>query len=134
MPRVRRRAVGNPLSRGAACAGRAFAHSFLRFRWMSFAGGLKKLEQELPSAHQKLVEPYLLDLQTKLRRLSDVGLGYLSLERQAGTLSGGETQRLPVGRGVGLGHHGDILYAGRADGGPASAGYAGYDRCFETAA
>ena len=32
--------------------------------------------------------PYLLDLQTKLRRLSDVGLGYLSLERQAGTLSG----------------------------------------------
>ena len=36
----------------------------------------------------------LLDLQTKLRRLSDVGLGYLSLERQAGTLSGGETQRL----------------------------------------
>lgn len=52
------------------------------------------MEQELPSAHQKLVEPYLLDLQTKLRRLSDVGLGYLSLERQAGTLSGGETQRL----------------------------------------
>ncbi|MFQ8832210.1 MAG: ATP-binding cassette domain-containing protein [Ruthenibacterium lactatiformans] len=36
----------------------------------------------------------MLDLQTKLRRLSDVGLGYLSLERQAGTLSGGETQRL----------------------------------------
>ena len=83
----------NPLSRGAAVRDvrlpqlSALSLDELR-RW------LEKLEQELPSAHQKLVEPYLLDLQTKLRRLSDVGLGYLSLERQAGTLSGGETQRL----------------------------------------
>lgn len=83
----------NPLSRGAAVRDvrlpqlSALSLDGLR-RW------LEKLEQELPSAHQKLVEPYLLDLQTKLRRLSDVGLGYLSLERQAGTLSGGETQRL----------------------------------------
>ena len=83
----------NPLSRGAAVRDvrlpqlSALSLDELR-RW------LEKLRQELPSAHQKLVEPYLLDLQTKLRRLSDVGLGYLSLERQAGTLSGGETQRL----------------------------------------
>lgn len=51
----------NPLSRGAAVRDvrlpqlSALSLDELR-RW------LEKLEQELPSAHQKLVEPYLLDL------------------------------------------------------------------------
>ncbi len=122
----------NPLSRGAAVRDvrlpqlSALSLDELR-RW------LEKLEQELPSAHQKLVEPYLLDLQTKLRRLSDVGLGYLSLERQAGTLSGGETQRLRLAAALDSDITGDIYMLDEPTVG-LPAGYAGYDRCFETAA
>jgi excinuclease ABC subunit A len=43
-----------------------------------------------------LVEPYLLDLKTKIQRIINVGLGYLSLDRQTMTLSGGEAQRIKL--------------------------------------
>ncbi|MCH1983505.1 excinuclease ABC subunit UvrA [Ruminococcus sp. OA3] len=46
-------------------------------------------EQQLAS-----VNAYLLDIKTKLGRLINVGLGYLSLDRQTISLSGGELQRL----------------------------------------
>ncbi|HMM69989.1 MAG TPA: excinuclease ABC subunit UvrA [Gudongella oleilytica] len=43
-----------------------------------------------------LVEPYLLDLKTKINRINNVGLGYLSPDRQTMTLSGGEGQRIKL--------------------------------------
>ena len=45
-------------------------------------------EASLPVAHRELVQAYLLDIQTKLKRFMNVGLGYLSLDRQTVTLSG----------------------------------------------
>lgn len=54
------------------------------------------LQGRLRPAERSLVEAYLLDLQTKLQRIIKVGLGYLSLDRQAITLSGGELQRLKL--------------------------------------
>lgn len=55
-----------------------------------------KLEDSLADASFTLVEPYLLDLKTKIQRILNVGLGYLSLDRQTITLSGGELQRVKL--------------------------------------
>ena len=54
------------------------------------------LQDSLPESDHSLVEPYLLDLATKIRRIMHVGLGYLSLDRQTITLSGGESQRIKL--------------------------------------
>ncbi len=55
---------------------------------------IHKLENELGARQRSFVESYLLDLKTKIRRIVNVGLGYLSLNRQTVTLSGGEAQRI----------------------------------------
>lgn len=55
-----------------------------------------RLESTLTTASRNLVEAYLLDLKTKIQRISNVGLGYLALDRQTITLSGGELQRMKL--------------------------------------
>ena len=57
---------------------------------------IRKMEDSLTTAHYSLVEPYLIDLRTKIQRIVNVGLGYLSLDRQTITLSGGELQRVKL--------------------------------------
>lgn len=55
-------------------------------------------------AHQVLIE-----VNARLKFLSDVGLTYLTLDRQAGTLSGGEAQRIRLATQIGSGLSG-VLY------------------------
>ena len=55
-----------------------------------------KLESSLDDANLSLVESFLLDLKTKIQRIMNVGLRYLSLDRQIITLSGGELQRVKL--------------------------------------
>ncbi|MEL7565628.1 MAG: excinuclease ABC subunit UvrA [Dehalobacterium sp.] len=59
-------------------------------------GWILKLEGSLTSGKRNLVEAYVLDLKTKIQRIINVGLGYLSLDRQTITLSGGELQRVKL--------------------------------------
>ena len=55
---------------------------------------IQEFDASLTGQHSSFVNAYLRDIRTKLCRFINVGLGYLSLNRQTVTLSGGELQRL----------------------------------------
>ena len=56
-----------------------------------------------------IAAPILKEIRARLAFLSDVGLGYLELDRPATTLSGGESQRIRLATQVGAGLSG-VLY------------------------
>ena len=57
----------------------------------------------------KIAEQLLKEIKTRLKFLIDVGLNYLTLSRNSGTLSGGESQRIRLATQVGSGLVG-VLY------------------------
>jgi len=50
---------------------------------------------------QKIADRILTEVKTRLQTMIDIGLGYLTLDRLASTLSGGETQRINLTRTIG---------------------------------
>ncbi len=57
----------------------------------------------LGAEHSQIAEPILKEVRSRLRFMSNVGLGYLSLARTTGSLSGGEGQRIRLATQVGSG-------------------------------
>ena len=55
----------------------------------------------LPAPLDEATDLLLLEIRTRLKYLNDVGLGYLSLDRQSRTLSGGEVQRINLTTALG---------------------------------
>jgi excinuclease ABC subunit A len=58
---------------------------------------------------QVIARPITKEVRARLRFLRDVGLGYLTLDRASGTLSGGEAQRIRLATQIGSGLMG-VLY------------------------
>ena len=63
----------------------------------------------LEGARREVAQPIIAEIAARLRFLNDVGLGYLSLDRAADTLSGGEAQRIRLASQIGSGLTG-VLY------------------------
>jgi len=71
---------------------------------LEFFGSLQLTERQEMIARQVIKE-----IRTRLGFLQDVGLGYLTLDRAAGTLAGGEAQRIRLATQIGSGLMG-VLY------------------------
>ena len=67
------------------------------------------LKSKLSDKHNQIAERVLKEIRRRLSFLSDVGLEYLTLSRGAGTLSGGESQRIRLASQIGSGLSG-VLY------------------------
>ena len=65
----------------------------------SALGWIRKLE--LLEQDRRIARLLLREIEERLRFLDDVGVGYLSLDRAAGTLSGGEAQRIRLATQIG---------------------------------
>ena len=67
------------------------------------------LEEQLTPKQREIATRILKEIRDRLRFLVDVGLDYLSLGRNSGTLSGGESQRIRLASQIGSGLTG-VLY------------------------
>lgn len=70
---------------------------------------IEGLYLDLSDYHIQIAKQILDEIRARLRFLKDVGLGYLNLSRMAGTLSGGEAQRIRLATQIGSGLSG-VLY------------------------
>jgi excinuclease ABC subunit A len=68
-----------------------------------------QLEAKLTPKQNEIAARILKEIKERLRFLVDVGLNYISLSRMAGTLSGGESQRIRLASQIGSGLTG-VLY------------------------
>lgn len=61
----------------------------------------KELKEKIKPSKRKVAEEILKEINNRLKFLLDVGLDYLSLDRNSSTLSGGESQRIRLATQIG---------------------------------
>lgn len=69
----------------------------------------QSLTKKLSKREEKIAHQLLIEIKSRVKFLVDVGLDYLSLDRSANTLSGGEAQRIRLATQIGSGLSG-VLY------------------------
>ncbi len=69
----------------------------------------KEISSHLSDKQNEIANQILKEIRERLRFLNDVGLEYLTLSRNSGTLSGGESQRIRLASQIGSGLTG-VLY------------------------
>jgi excinuclease ABC subunit A len=95
-----------------ACGGRRLKPESLAVRiagrnisdWAALAVEAARRETSalrFDGAHATIARPIMKELTSRLGFLEDVGLGYLTLDRAAGTLAGGEAQRIRLATQIG---------------------------------
>ncbi|MCO6385648.1 excinuclease ABC subunit UvrA [Aliihoeflea sp. 40Bstr573] len=72
-------------------------------------GWFEELPKALNDKHNEIAIRILKEIRERLRFLNDVGLDYLTMSRNSGTLSGGESQRIRLASQIGSGLTG-VLY------------------------
>jgi excinuclease ABC subunit A len=82
-------------------------HAFTRQTTAAAARYIANLE--LTPSQRTVVAEVVREIQSRLEFLLEVGLGYLTLDRESGTLSGGEAQRIRLATQIGSGLAG-VLY------------------------
>ncbi|PIR98627.1 MAG: excinuclease ABC subunit A [Candidatus Colwellbacteria bacterium CG10_big_fil_rev_8_21_14_0_10_41_28] len=61
----------------------------------------ENLLDKLPETQREIAETPLREIRYRLKFMNDIGLDYLTLDRKAGTLSGGEAQRIRLASQIG---------------------------------
>ena len=72
---------------------------------LDFINGIKFSEK-----NRIISEQIIKEIKNRLQFLLDVGLDYLSLSRNSGTLSGGESQRIRLATQIGSSAYGCFIY------------------------
>jgi excinuclease ABC subunit A len=82
-------------------------HQFTELTVEDAADFISKIK--LSSQQKQIASEVVREIQSRLQFLLEVGLGYLTLDRESGTLSGGEAQRIRLATQIGSGLAG-VLY------------------------
>ncbi|MBN1515880.1 excinuclease ABC subunit UvrA [Candidatus Sumerlaeota bacterium] len=88
----------NELARHVTIGGR----NIMQFCALTVGGALEFIEKlELTKQQQEIAQQPLKEISERLRFMQNVGLDYLTLDRIAGTLAGGEAQRIRLATQIG---------------------------------